>query len=737
MSIPVTLTNIGSAQQITSASTTINTNNTNLVNALATALSTQPTSPNSMNTSLDMNNNQILNLPAPTTQDSPVRVADLSTSGNATIVIGLQGPPTSIVGQYAKWASTDGTKLSSGPILITDIPAAGLNTQLIYNNAGIYAGTGGINFNATDQSLTLIAAGNPASSTLTLIGANNLMTSQPVLNMTQTWNNVATTFTGLKLNITNTNSANGSKLMDIQLGGVSTLSVATSNVEYPAGWILNFTPNSGSTVSLGPANGGSLVNIIQGGQSSHAFNANNNFYANDAGLQWTNLNRNPGTTVDVGLFRDSAPGFLAIANTQTLNQPASLRVYNTTDQVFGSAPTNYERGVFDWNTTSNVLTIGTQKGGTGSTRGVQFVNGGTNMFDIGITHAGETTFANTGGSVPQLAFSTGGGTDIGFGNFGSGVGSTLGVWRQGVGQPDIAFALVNSQLAFANPMTLAWSTNSNPGSTQDVGINRMVAKNLAIFNPQTTGANATGLQVYNNYDTSSNPGNYERGVFDWTTTTNVLTIGTQKLGTGAIRNLQFVVGSTNVLDYGITNANTFTFASSIVMSGAGGYVQIGSSGYFGWNNGTNITSPGSGAFVFNNNGNSLNFSLLTDAANAMALVNGTNAQSLRVYNTSSSANANYERGIFDWGATSNTLTIGTQNLGTGVARPVAQIAGGTEVIRLLTAGNVKFSNAASFSANGSVATVLGSVGPTGSNTTVQKWLTFQDSGGATRYVPCF
>lgn len=42
----------------------------------------------------------------------------------------------------------------------------------------------------------------------------------------------------------------------------------------------------------------------------------------------------------------------------------------------------------------------------------------------------------------------------------------------------------------------------------------------------------------------------------------------------------------------------------------------------------------------------------------------------------------------------------------------------------------------STSANGSVATVLGSVGPAGSNTTVQEWLTI-DIGGTTRYIPCF
>src|SRR5512139_1431322 len=45
-------------------------------------------------------------------------------------------------------------------------------------------------------------------------------------------------------------------------------------------------------------------------------------------------------------------------------------VYNTTDGV----PTNYERGVIDWTTTANVLTIGTQAGGTGTQRNVSFTS---------------------------------------------------------------------------------------------------------------------------------------------------------------------------------------------------------------------------------------------------------------------------------------------------------------------------------------------------------------------------
>jgi len=53
------------------------------------------------------------------------------------------------------------------------------------------------------------------------------------------------------------------------------------------------------------------------------------------------------------------------------------------------------------------------------------------------------------------------------------------------------------------------------------------------------------------------------------------------------------------------------------------------------------------------------------------------------------------------------------------------------------AGVFKVGSAASFSANATTATVLGSLGPAGANTTVQEWFTIQNSSGVTRYIPAF
>jgi hypothetical protein len=46
-----------------------------------------------------------------------------------------------------------------------------------------------------------------------------------IYDMAQTWNNGATTFAGIKLNVTDTASASGSLLMDLQLGGAAKFKV--------------------------------------------------------------------------------------------------------------------------------------------------------------------------------------------------------------------------------------------------------------------------------------------------------------------------------------------------------------------------------------------------------------------------------------------------------------------------------------------------------------------------------
>lgn len=183
---------------------------------------------------------------------------------------------------------------------------------------------------------------------------------------------------------------------------------------------------------------------------------------------------------------------------------------------------------------------------------------------------------------------------------------------------------------------------------------------------------------------------------------------------------------------------------------------------------TNTASAaGSKVFDFQIGGNSVfDFDITTGI---LSQRNSANAQTFHVYNKYTDS-SNYERGVLDWITTSNVLTIGAQNSGTGTARYVRFLASASNGFFFSVAGNdktqigngfiatdqilldyssadlvlargaagiLKFASSQSFSANGSVATSITSVGPTGANTTVQEWLTIKNASGTTRYIPCF
>lgn len=90
--------------------------------------------------------------------------------------------------------------------------------------------TTGFLFGADSQASASPSVYTVQSVATTLLGSTSLTgatvtTSQPVLALAQTWNAGAVTFTGLRFNATDTASASGSLLMDLQRGGSSQFSV--------------------------------------------------------------------------------------------------------------------------------------------------------------------------------------------------------------------------------------------------------------------------------------------------------------------------------------------------------------------------------------------------------------------------------------------------------------------------------------------------------------------------------
>jgi hypothetical protein len=83
---------------------------------------------------------------------------------------------------------------------------------------------------------------------------------------------------------------------------------------------------------------------------------------------------------------------------------------------------------------------------------------------------------------------------------------------------------------------------------------------------------------------------------------------------------------------------------------------------------------------------SVNGAILQGTANTLELRNGVNPQTFNTYNTSTSGNLTYERGVF--GFASNILRIGTEKLGTGVARAMDFVTDGTARWNISTAGHL-------------------------------------------------
>jgi len=149
--------------------------------------------------------------------------------------------------------------------------AAGSDTQVQFNDGGTLAGDTALTWNKTSDQLTIsgdvnLDSGGSFSTTIQSVtptanrtisfpdqtgtvglvaGAtgniqyNNsgALAGSANLNTELTWNSSTTVFTGLKVNVTDTNSAADSKLLDLQSGGTSIIAVSieTTVGNLPAG----------------------------------------------------------------------------------------------------------------------------------------------------------------------------------------------------------------------------------------------------------------------------------------------------------------------------------------------------------------------------------------------------------------------------------------------------------------------------------------------------------------------
>ena len=182
-----------------------------------------------------------------------------------------------------------------------------------------------------------------------------------IYDMSDVWADEATTFTAIKMDVTNTASSASSLLLDLQVGGASKFSVSKGGRVAAANGGSYLTPifalldetttgwSQISTTNLGYIAGG--VGVLHLGRSGATPRV---FLKSDGLFGWggAQINGSP----DLTLARDAANTLAQRngTNAQTFN------LYNT----YTSA-TIYERGFMKWN--SNVLEIGTEAGSEGGT----------------------------------------------------------------------------------------------------------------------------------------------------------------------------------------------------------------------------------------------------------------------------------------------------------------------------------------------------------------------------------
>ena len=267
----------------------------------------------------------------------------------------------------------------------------------------------------------------------------------------------------------------------------------------------------------------------------------------------------------------------------------------------------------------------------------------------------------------------------------------------------------------ASGYSVTWGSSATLNGSIDLSLTRRGAANLRFGAADAAAPVAQTLSVQSVVAGTTN-----------TAGANLTITGSQGTGTGAGGSIEFQVapaGSSgsaqNALASAlqITSAKNATFYGSVTATNTSGgsTMQLASTNSsYGYHMARDYPlSWGSGATL----DGTVDVLLRRDAANTLALRNGTAAQAFNIYNTYTSGTS-YERYSVDWITTANLVIVGP-NKGSG---------GGTQRVQRLS--YLEDGGA------GSTAPLLGSTCPAASGT-VKSWIKVITSDGTTAYVPCW
>lgn len=309
-----------------------------------------------------------------------------------------------VPGQVIQFTTTGA--LPTGLSLATNyyVIAAGLTSgafEVSATNGGAAVNTSSAG-SGTHTATTQVGQQNAASTILTL-GPSGLTGSltTPAVQINQVWNTSGDA-TALLMNITNTTSAAASRLFDLQVGGVSsfysdavgTLYLTSQHgVHNPIIRFLQGASDAINAAQIAAESASSMTFSTSGQRGLTIDNSNGRVVFSSTYIVGWSATTDTRNAADTGLFRDAA-GTLAQRNGVNAQ---THRVYNTWTDA-----SNGEWGTYNWADTANVLTIGTKMNGTGVARNMQFVIGGVNKLDYGVTNGGQWTF-----STNSITFSDG------------------------------------------------------------------------------------------------------------------------------------------------------------------------------------------------------------------------------------------------------------------------------------------------------------------------------------------
>lgn len=189
------------------------------------------------------------------------------------------------------------------------------------------------------------------------------MANVNIYDMADTWNNAGTTFTAIKMNVTDTASNAASLLMDLQVGGTSQFTVSKGGT----GTFKQDVNILGSS-SYGMFAPGAGYITFKANNSSPGMALASTAYLNVTAVTsigWTSSATTPNTTPDTTLFRDGAANTLALRN--STNQQ-TFRAYGTYTDA-----SNYRRVVLTM-TTAGVASLSAEGAGTGSSGNVLHIS---------------------------------------------------------------------------------------------------------------------------------------------------------------------------------------------------------------------------------------------------------------------------------------------------------------------------------------------------------------------------